>query len=204
MPERFPESFPERRLECGDCKKPIHYVYSEFVDKALVSVGMCDDCPFLREKLLGKAIAGATASCHIAKVQCGGCRLSLEEVKRGALLGCPLCYEVFEEELTAELVARGKIQSKHLPLKKGVSLHSGRRPGGEPEESSSAKLYALHQALSETLGREEYERAALLRDQIKELMKQQAQSQNQTQRSQSHHSQKQNQAQHENGDEEKA
>lgn len=134
---------------------------------------MCDDCPFLREKLLGQPLAAVGASCSVAKIQCGGCGLLLEEVKRGVSLGCPLCYEVFEEELLSELTTRKKIQNKNLPIKKGTSLHSGRRPGeGVGEEAPSAKLYALHQALTETLGREEYEQAAFLRDQIQELMKQ--------------------------------
>lgn len=167
------DTLPERRIECGDCKKPIHFIYSEFVDKVLIYCGMCDDCPFLREKLLGQPLAAVGASCSVAKIQCGGCGLLLEEVKRGVSLGCPLCYEVFEEELLSELTTRKKIQNKNLPIKKGTSLHSGRRPGeGVGEEAPSAKLYALHQALTETLGREEYEQAAFLRDQIQELMKQ--------------------------------
>ena len=45
----------------------------------------------------------------------------------------------------------------------------GRTPGQAVAINPSLKLLALHQALNETLSREDYEQAAWLRDQIKAL-----------------------------------
>ena len=103
----------------------------------------------------------------MADVVCGGCGITLDEIRMGAPLGCPLCYEVFAEELLQEFTLSERVAIKTLPIKKGSCLHTGRRPGQIGEGMSSLQLYTLHQALSETLGREDYEQAALLRDQIK-------------------------------------
>jgi protein arginine kinase activator len=50
-----------------------------------------------------------------------------------------------------------------------MPLHIGKIPQGEVEASPSMKLLALNEALSETLKKENYEQAALLRDKIREL-----------------------------------
>ena len=48
-------------------------------------------------------------------------------------------------------------------------MHRGRQPGTLKKIDPSSRLMSLHQALNETLSREEYEQAAWLRDQIKIL-----------------------------------
>ncbi|MBB64423.1 MAG: hypothetical protein CMO81_05110 [Waddliaceae bacterium] len=52
---------------------------------------------------------------------------------------------------------------------KSTPVHVGRAPGQSAEMSPTLRLVALNEALKETLSREDYEQAAWLRDQIKEL-----------------------------------
>lgn len=156
---------PERHLECGECKKTVRVLYSEIIGKNITRVAMCNDCPFLREKLRGRSQDITT----YAEVVCGGCGMTLDAVKMGTHLGCPLCYELFGEEIVQELVASGRLAVKTPVIKKGITLHTGRSPATMGDKLPSFQLHTLHQALSETLGREDYEQAALLRDQIKKL-----------------------------------
>ena len=157
---------PERRIECSECKRPVRVIYTEIVGKTITRTAMCNECPFLREKLRGKAVQLLTSATELV---CGGCGLTLDLIKMGSQLGCPLCYKIFGEELVMELQETDRLPKKTAPIKKGTLLHTGRRPGQQHEAPASLKLYTLHQALTETLGREDYEQAALLRDQIRKL-----------------------------------
>lgn len=86
---------------------------------------------------------------------CSLCGYTLEEFKKTGRFGCEKCYEVFEEELTP-LIKRlqGNIQ------------HSGKLP---PAGKEKKKINILKEELLNAVEKEEYERAAVLRDQIKEL-----------------------------------
>ena len=156
---------PERHIECGECKKAVRVLYTEIIGKSMTRVAMCNDCPFLREKLRGRSQDITT----FTEVVCGGCGMTLDAVKMGSNLGCPLCYEIFAEELAQELLTSERLAVKTPVIKKGTLLHTGRRPEQAGEKLPSFQLYTLHQALTETLNREDYEQAALLRDQIKKL-----------------------------------
>jgi protein arginine kinase activator len=163
---------PERHLECSECKKPIVVCYTEIVGKMIYRLGMCADCPILRQKLHGQASAGqqlTTGEAAAAGLACGGCGTTADEVRMGVLLGCSLCYEVFEDLIIQELQLSNRLAQKVSGLKKIAPLHLGRLPGQSGEMNPAMKLVALHQALNETLSREDYEQAAWLRDQIKAL-----------------------------------
>jgi protein arginine kinase activator len=71
--------------------------------------------------------------------------------------------------LIPELASMGKIPMRLISGKRTQTIHIGRGPGQMQEISESMRLLALNEALTETLQREDYEQAALLRDQIKAL-----------------------------------
>ncbi len=162
---------PERPLECGECKKPIQVIYSEIIGNNITRTGMCNDCPVLRRRLHGEAKypSGAGDLEGETGVVCGNCGTTLDGIRMGAPLGCSACYEVFEEEIFRELLEANKIPPHLTTHRKADSLHAGRIPGEKQEISPSIRLLALNEALTETLKREDYEQAALLRDQIKAL-----------------------------------
>ncbi|MBS0654795.1 MAG: UvrB/UvrC motif-containing protein [Verrucomicrobia bacterium] len=164
------EQLPERHIECSECKKPIVTCYTEVIGKTVYRLGMCADCPVLRRRLYsGSKEEAHSLEAKVAGLCCGGCETTADEVKMGLPLGCSLCYEVFEDLLIDELRLSEHLPQKHLEAKMNSLLHVGRSPGQVTESTEAQKLLSLHQALHESLSREDYEQAAWLRDQIKAL-----------------------------------
>lgn len=168
------KNFPDRPLECTECKKPITVRYTEIYGDTINRTSMCADCPELLKRLHGtppgELVANQTGM--PAGLECGNCGTTLEEVRRGHRLGCAECYTVFENVLLTEMEASLRLSPRLIPLKKGAPVHIGRMPGQILAVNYSSKLLALNEALEETLSREDYEQAALLRDQIKALTEQ--------------------------------
>jgi protein arginine kinase activator len=168
---RLDKRFPDRPLECGECRKPIAVIYTEMIGGNITRTSMCADCPELQRRLFGVSpttqimnqIEGETGLC------CGNCGTTLEEIKRGHRLGCVECYTVFGDVLLIELLASNRLSPRFATVKKTVPVHMGRSPGETLSISPSSRLLALNEALKETLNREDYEQAAWLRDQIKAL-----------------------------------
>ena len=164
------EQLPERHIECSECKKPIVTCYTEVIGKAVYRLGMCADCPVLRRRLYSTSKEEPhSLEAKRAGLCCGSCETTADEVKMGTPLGCSICYEVFNDLLIDELIYAERLPQKHLEAKNIPFLHLGRSPGQEIESTHTQKLLSLHQALHETLSREDYEQAAWLRDQIKAL-----------------------------------
>ncbi len=91
----------------------------------------------------------------------------------GNPVGCFECYSVFGELLIGELIAQNKIPSrlrKGINLRRSQPLHIGKTPDKPLNIPSSNRLTALNEALNEALQVENYEEAAMLRDQIKQIM----------------------------------
>lgn len=129
---------------------------------------MCQDCPMLRQKLYGtQTHITVTPETLAAGLCCGSCGTTADEIKMGIPLGCSVCYEVFDDLLTQELLTQERLPSSQRARK--AAMHMGKQPGQTAEITPAMKLVALHQALHETLSREDYEQAAWLRDQIKAL-----------------------------------
>lgn len=171
--ENSSEKLPDRPLECGECKKPITVHYTEIIGNNITHTCMCHDCPELQRRLHGIPAAEARegATDVGAGLACGNCGTTLDSLRVGHPLGCASCYEVFEDVLLLELASAGKIPGRLSTNKKTAPVHIGRAPGESHEMNTSMRLLALNEALNETLKREDYEQAALLRDQIKALTK---------------------------------
>lgn len=165
------ENIPERPLECGECKKPIAVIYTEIAKNQYTYTSMCADCPELQHRLHGLNVNEQTSAENVTKmgVACGNCGTTLQAIRVGTNLGCPNCYEVFKDVIIRELLKLQKISNRTANTKKNISLHVGRSPGEITTFNPSARLIALNEALSKTLQEEDYEQAAMLRDQIKAL-----------------------------------
>lgn len=170
MTEKFPNKPPERPLECSECRKPIAVRYTEIIGDAITHTSMCADCPELRRRLFGSNYSELSGlSEGQAGLACGNCGTTLEAVRTGNLLGCHVCYEVFDEIILSELQTAGKFGLRLANAKKSTPVHIGRSPGETREINPAMRLLALNEALTETLKKEDYEQAAWLRDQIKAL-----------------------------------
>lgn len=174
-PEDILKNPPERPLECSECRRPIKVRYSEVVGENSAELSMCSECPELEKRLQGFRHLAASDMPQEGStgLACGSCGTTLAAIRVGTLLGCSQCYEVFENIIVEELSAAESIPSKLAASKRSQLVHIGRIPGETSEMTPTLRLLALNEALNETLAREDYEQAALLRDQIREFTEKQ-------------------------------
>ncbi len=93
---------------------------------------------------------------------CTQCGLTLQDFEKLGLIGCPTCYEVFENEL-AELLKRIHGSFKHI----------GSRPRPRRVFASTPDIAALRAELHAAIEQENFERAAEFRDLIRDLEREQ-------------------------------
>lgn len=114
----------------------------------------------LLSALLGSQIKGAPAlEPGGEETRCPVCGMSYRDFARAGMLGCSRCYKTFEDRLDP-LLRRIHGSDRHVgkaPVKAGGSTKLRREIDG------------LKKELSLAISREAYEKAAQLRDKIKEL-----------------------------------
>ena len=158
----------ERPLECAECRKAIRIKYTEIVGDAVTNLYMCETCPEYHRRMKGGDKIESPSKLEGA-LACGNCGTSMDSVRMGNRVGCSTCYDVFEEIIFHELQSASKIPARLKRFQKSAPMHIGRAPGDFKEATAMMKYVALNEALSDTLKVENYEQAAVLRDQIKEL-----------------------------------
>lgn len=92
---------------------------------------------------------------------CSSCGWDTNKFRKTGRMGCANCYNTFMEILSPAL------KNMH----KGT-MHVGKRPGGGAGAETAAlmmEIMGLQKELEELVQREEYEKAAVLRDKINEL-----------------------------------
>ena len=110
---------------------------------------------------LSPLIKSAGDTQDIPELKCPECKWTLKTLRQTGRVGCPECYNVFRDIIANALenMHRGK-------------LHVGKKPGTKPADKSSnlmLELMNLQKELEEVIQREEYEKAAILRDKINSL-----------------------------------
>ena len=92
--------------------------------------------------------------------QCNFCGLTFADFREVGRLGCPHCYETFEEYL------RGLLRRIH-----GGTRHVGKvyLPPDPSATDLQKRLDTLRRKLERAVQSEDFERAAVLRDEIREL-----------------------------------
>ncbi len=95
----------------------------------------------------------------LGSVQCSRCGLRYSEFLQAGRLGCANCYVDFGKQL------KQMLRKIH-----GSIRHVGKAPGREGEQiGKRQQIQQLNEDLSRAIEREEYERAAEIRDQIRGL-----------------------------------
>ena len=157
-------------MVCDVCKTNTATVFlTQIVDGKMQKVNLCDACS--KEKgvtdptgfALADLLLGLGAAQEIEKSgnlqKCPACGFSQADFKKTGRLGCPLCYDTFSEGLNSLLKA----------MHKGTS-HTGKIPARMQQAARhDAELEGLQKELEKAVLAENYETAASLRDQIKNL-----------------------------------
>lgn len=100
-------------------------------------------------------------SVRTEKKKCSLCGSTFDDLVKNGKVGCAKCYEIFADEL------RRTIESIH-----GKEQHTGRAPKRiKAKESKTNKLNALRAELKTAIEKQEFEQAAVLRDEIRKLEK---------------------------------
>lgn len=160
---------------CGKNQATVHL--TEIVDDQMNELHLCEDCARqksaqmeqqfgLSDLLAGLTDFGKTGKkeSEVIDVKCPNCGLTYADFRKIGRLGCSECYVAFKKYL-APLLKRIHGSSQHIgkePVKTGKAAKK------KPD------IQELRQSLQKAIGDEEFEEAARIRDQIKQLEKKQS------------------------------
>ena len=102
-------------------------------------------------------------------LSCESCGLDLDDLRRHGRLGCEHCYEVFAEPLS-EMLERMHGATEHIGrLPAAVAAEEDDDESAGPLDDRKLRLVQLRGELECAIAEEAYERAAGLRDELREL-----------------------------------
>ncbi len=159
---------------CGANEANVHL--TEVVNGKVTKLHICEDCAkdksedmqshFGLTDLLsglmdfGTAIPEGQINAEI-KVKCPACGITYQDFQKTGKFGCGKCYDTFDKNL-----------SELLRKIHGADKHVGKMPfRGEEVLKDQQDFQRLKNELNELILAEEFEKAALLRDRIREMEK---------------------------------
>ncbi|MGL5512636.1 MAG: hypothetical protein ACRDBM_05270 [Sporomusa sp.] len=167
---------------CDDCQKETACVHvTKIIDQQKIERHLCEQCAQKSGEIIGKGIInlfGSKLSVHdflkemfnysaldtarkSLEPVCADCGLSYSEFSLSGKLGCSGCYQTFSGQLEP------LIKRIH-----GTAAHNGKKPKRSGIRFGvEQRLKLLRHELEQRVSREEYEIAAPLRDEIKDLEK---------------------------------
>lgn len=110
---------------CQKCKKRIATINrTETINGELCSLNLCDACynetyGQLESDIEDAILNGLFGEPVREQKVCPACGLRFSDYERGGLLGCPSCYDVFNEELIP-YIARIQGKTRHVGKDGGV------------------------------------------------------------------------------------
>lgn len=163
-------------MYCEECKeKPATVHLTQMFNGKKVEIHLCEECAAQKgfqmfdpgnklsiPQLLGSFLGSSTMQEMKAPPEpntCPNCGMRFLDIRQTGKLGCSECYTVFERNMEPIL------RRIH-----GNSRHIGRIPvrGGE-KVLINRQIRKLKSRLQEAVANEEYEKAAEIRDSIKEI-----------------------------------
>lgn len=108
---------------------------------------------------------------------CVGCGLSYAQFKKNGLLGCPACYQTFEDRIGPMIERAHEGGCNHVGKVPRRALSTCQSAGDASRIDSllgdvrqrEERLESLRQRLAKSIHDEEYEQAAMLRDELTRL-----------------------------------
>jgi protein arginine kinase activator len=171
------------KMLCEECqKREATVLIRRTVNNKTTEMHLCEQCA--REKGEFKLLSGSEFSLQNIfaslldsepifseiglrenkEVKCPQCGLTYQEFRRTGRLGCDRCYDTYQSRLEPLL---GRIH--------GQTVHKGKIPKRAGDGLRlKQRLKILQETLNEAVEREEFERAAVIRDEIRDLEKKRA------------------------------
>ncbi|NLK67888.1 MAG: DNA helicase UvrBC [Clostridiaceae bacterium] len=158
---------------CQICHKreaTVHF--TRIVNQQKVEMHVCERCAAenseikinihnLLSGIMGIGTATGVGQKTHSTIKCEFCGMTINEFNKTGLLGCTKCYEVFGDSITTML--------KRIH---GNVKHHGKMPKNISSTIKDAyNLRSLKEELQRSINKEEYEKAAEIRDKIKLLEK---------------------------------
>lgn len=149
---------------CERCNKnPATMHYTQVINGEVTEYHLCEKCA--RDEKLTKDFSDFDIFNMFApkKVKsestlvCPTCKTTLAEFRKRGIAGCAKCYDVF-----ASVIEPILLQTQ------GTKSHLKSKPVAK-QETKEEKIARLNTSLKEAIAKEEYEKAAALRDEIKAL-----------------------------------
>lgn len=158
---------------CQNCKKNDAGVHlKRIINGEAAEIHLCSDCassfgvgdmltgfsPF--GDILGNLLVSAETRRMSNKIlRCETCGLTFEDIANAGSTGCPDCYRTFS----------GKLRPAIIKLH-GRAVHKGKVPSsGKTEGFGSSRIDNLRKQLDEAVAQQNFELAAVLRDEIRAL-----------------------------------
>jgi protein arginine kinase activator len=154
---------------CHKNKATVHF--TKIVNGKKIEMHLCKECArknsdinksFSMENFLSDMFGEFTLKEPDVEYKCPNCGMTYQQFKRYGKFGCSECIDAFKDRIEP------LIQNIH-----GHRRHKGKYPGQHKvsESSESGEIEILKKELKEAIEVENYEKAAELRDRIKELGK---------------------------------
>jgi protein arginine kinase activator len=163
--------------KCQKCERPATHKFTRLIDGRAVDFYFCPEhagefSPLQKKHQaaqmnLAELLAGLLKSeqgqkpeaAEESELRCPKCGQTYKQYRKTMLLGCSQCYRAFEKQLAQDL------RKYH-----GTVRHRGKQAmASTPDSSNDEKLDALRKRLALAVDDEDFELAAQLRDQMRQL-----------------------------------
>ena len=155
--------------KCDNCDRPATVHLTEILNGQKIEKHLCEQCAMADgitikanvpiSQMLEDFVLATTSDSDQVLLACDVCGISFNEFRQQGQLGCPNDYDALDPALRT-IVQRAQ---------EGADQHVGkvpRRTGGD--QARQAGILRLRAELKEAVALEDYERAAHLRDRIRE------------------------------------
>jgi len=155
-------------MKCDHCENPATVHVTHVANGKVMKAHLCESC----SKKLGVSAPGVLTVSQtllgldpdtppLAPRACSACGMTLRRFQKEGRLGCPACYQTFAREV------EGLLYSLHHAVE-----HCGRVPGvphAAAHRADFPNLNELQDRLTRAIRDEDYEDAARLRDEIRQI-----------------------------------
>jgi protein arginine kinase activator len=160
-------------MKCENCNKPATVHLTEIKNGKKIEKHLCEQCAAQNEgfpikahtpinELLTNFVMAHSGLTKETSTKCEQCGITWAEFRQTGLFGCEHDYPLFEKELTPLL------QRAHEGATHHVGKVPNRRGGTGVPMKKRVDVSKLRKDLQRAVEAEDYEKAAKLRDQIRE------------------------------------